>query len=142
MNCYLARSANSVRKKISVVKKSGARKLKLDSAYVDTSMYDEPEDRGVIEVPVDAETVVYIDDEGQAYEISIDELIDADTDNEISYVPDNEPDDDNSSDDDFDLKSSNTARKRRLVQERRMTYQRYLSLSRNSSMARYHGRVR
>ena len=116
--------------------------LKLDSAYIDTSMYDEPEDRGVIEVPADAETVVYIDDEGQAYEISIDELIDADTDNEIEYVPDD--DDKEEADDELDLKSNKITKKRRVGYRRtgRMAYQSYLSLAKNSFAKSHCGRVR
>lgn len=45
----------------------------------------EPEDRGTIEVPADSETVIYESPDGETYEISISDLIDADTDGEIEY---------------------------------------------------------
>lgn len=61
-----------------------------DSWSIDTSEWDEPEDSGVIEVPVDSETVIYQDDTGQYYKIEIDELIEYDDDKEITYVPKDE----------------------------------------------------
>lgn len=45
----------------------------------------EPEDRGIIEVPANAETVIYESPDGETYEISISDLIEADDDNEIEY---------------------------------------------------------
>lgn len=60
-------------------------KFMFDSWSMDTSEWDEPEDSGVIEVPVDSETVIYQDDTGQYYEIEIDELIEYDDDKEITY---------------------------------------------------------
>ena len=53
---------------------------------IDINLPKEPEDRGVIYVPMDAETVVYTDPDGQTYEVDINDLIDADTDNEITVV--------------------------------------------------------
>lgn len=46
----------------------------------------EPEDRGVIEAPANAETIIYESPDGQQYEISISDLIEADDDNEIKYT--------------------------------------------------------
>ena len=43
------------------------------------------EDRGVIEVPANAETVIYESPDGSTYEIPISDLIDADDDHEIEY---------------------------------------------------------
>ncbi len=45
----------------------------------------EPEDRGTIEVPADAETVIYESPDGETYEIPVSDLIDADVDGEIEY---------------------------------------------------------
>lgn len=42
-------------------------------------------DRGTIEVPIDNDTVIYQSEDGQYYEIDVDELIEADDDNEITY---------------------------------------------------------
>lgn len=43
------------------------------------------EDRGIIEVPADSETVIYESPDGDVYEIPVSDLIDADDDNEITY---------------------------------------------------------
>ena len=43
----------------------------------------EPEDRGVIEVPANAETIIYESPDGETYEIPISDLIDADDEGEI-----------------------------------------------------------
>ena len=53
---------------------------------IDINLPKEPEDRGVIYVPIDAETVIYTDPDGQSYEVDINDLIDADVDNEITVV--------------------------------------------------------
>ncbi len=45
----------------------------------------EPEDRGVIEAPANSETIIYEAPDGQTYEIPVDDLIEADDDNEIEY---------------------------------------------------------
>ncbi len=47
---------------------------------------EEPEDRGTIELPANAETVIYQAPDGQYYEISIDELKEADDEGEIEYT--------------------------------------------------------
>lgn len=44
-----------------------------------------PEDRGTIEVPANAETVIYESPDGQTYEIPVSDLIEADDDGEITY---------------------------------------------------------
>lgn len=47
---------------------------------------DDIDERGVIEVPADAEVVIYQDETGQYYEVSIDELKEYDGDDgEITY---------------------------------------------------------
>lgn len=47
---------------------------------------DDIDDRGVIEVPADAQTVIYQDEDGQYYEVNIDELKEYDGDDgEITY---------------------------------------------------------
>lgn len=70
--------------------------LKADKRLdIDISIPEEKEDRGTIYVPIDAETVIYTDTDGQSYEISIDELIEADVDNEITYTNTDFDDDDN-----------------------------------------------
>lgn len=46
----------------------------------------DPEDRGVIEAPANAETIIYESPDGQQYEISISDLIEADDDDEIKYT--------------------------------------------------------
>lgn len=64
------------------------------SNNIDWDAYDQlnndkqqdPEDRGVIEVPANAETIIYESPDGQQYEISISDLIEADDDNEIKYT--------------------------------------------------------
>ncbi len=61
-------------------------------------------DRGYIEVPADRETVIYQDDAGQAYEININDLIDYDDDNEITYTPND--------DNDYDARSAKTTARR------------------------------
>lgn len=59
---------------------------------IDWDVYDrinnqdnEKQDRGVIEVPANAETVIYESPDGETYEIPISDLIEADDDNEIEY---------------------------------------------------------
>lgn len=48
--------------------------------------YMASDDRGTITIPADNDTVIYKDDEGQYYEINIDELIEYDgDDHEITY---------------------------------------------------------
>lgn len=61
-------------------------------AKIDWDAYDslnntnyKPEDRGTIEVPANAETVIYESPDGETYEISISDLIEADDDGEIKY---------------------------------------------------------
>lgn len=44
-----------------------------------------PEDRGTIEVPANAETVIYESPDGQTYEIPVSDLIEADDEGEITY---------------------------------------------------------
>lgn len=64
------------------------------SNNIDWDAYDQlnndkqqsPEDRGVIEAPANAETIIYESPDGQQYEISISDLIEADDDNEIKYT--------------------------------------------------------
>lgn len=46
---------------------------------------EEPEDRGVIEAPANSETIIYESPDGETYEISISDLIDADDEGEIEY---------------------------------------------------------
>ena len=47
---------------------------------------DDIDDRGVIETSIDSETVIYQDEDGQYYEVSIDDLIEYDGDDgEITY---------------------------------------------------------
>lgn len=60
--------------------------------HMDWDLYDrlnnknpEPEYRGTIEVPANAETVIYESPEGELYEIPVSDLIEADDDNEIEY---------------------------------------------------------
>ena len=62
-------------------------------ASINWDLYDtinnqnkEPEDRGTIEVPANAETVIYESPDGETYEISISDLIEADDDNEIEHT--------------------------------------------------------
>lgn len=67
---------------------------------IDVNLPKESEkDRGVIYVPTDAKTVVYTDTDGQSYEVDINELIEADVDNEITVV-------DSPFDDGYDAKSA------------------------------------
>ena len=47
---------------------------------------NEPDSRGVIEAPANAETIIYESPEGDTYEIPISDLIEADDDNEITYT--------------------------------------------------------
>lgn len=64
------------------------------SNNIDWDAYDQlnnnkqqdPEDRGVIEAPANAETIIYESPDGQQYEISISDLIEADDDDEIKYT--------------------------------------------------------
>lgn len=64
------------------------------SNNIDWDAYDQlnndkqqsPEERGVIEAPANAETIIYESPDGQQYEISISDLIEADDDNEIKYT--------------------------------------------------------
>ena len=60
--------------------------------HIDWDTYDrintpdtEPEDRGVIEVPANAETIIYESPNGETYEIPLSDLIDADDEGEIKY---------------------------------------------------------
>lgn len=59
---------------------------------IDWDVYDrinnqdnDKQDRGVIEVPASSETIIYESPDGETYEISISDLIEADDDNEIEY---------------------------------------------------------
>ncbi|MBQ8473589.1 MAG: hypothetical protein IJ500_01875 [Alphaproteobacteria bacterium] len=89
--------------------------LKADKRLdIDISRPEEKEDRGTIYVPIDAETVIYTDTDGQSYEVSIDELIDADVDNEITYT-NTDFDDDN----DDDEQSAKTATNRSYLTKKR-----------------------
>ncbi len=64
------------------------------SNNIDWDLYDQlnnnkqqdSEDRGVIEAPANAETIIYESPDGQLYEISISDLIEADDDDEIKYT--------------------------------------------------------
>ena len=64
------------------------------SNNIDWDAYDQlnnnkqqdPEDRGGIEAPANAETIIYESPDGQQYEISISDLIEADDDDEIKYT--------------------------------------------------------
>ena len=69
--------------------------IKYNMDNIDWDAYDqlnnnnkqnEPEYRGVIEAPANAETIIYESPEGAKYEISISDLIEADDDNEIKYT--------------------------------------------------------
>ncbi len=61
-------------------------------ATIDWDAYDrlnntnyKPEDRGTIEVPANAETIIYESPDGQTYEIPVSDLIEADDEGEITY---------------------------------------------------------
>ncbi len=61
-------------------------------AKIDWDAYDslnntnyKPENRGTIEVPANAETVIYESPDGETYEIPVSDLIDADDEGEITY---------------------------------------------------------
>lgn len=104
--------------------------LKADKRLdIDISIPEEKEDRGTIYVPIDAETVIYTDTDGQSYEISIDELIEADVDNEITYT-NTDFDDDNNDDEQSAKTVTNTSylQKKRCLQQ---TYNHLIAKNQN-----------
>ena len=110
--------------------------LKADKRLdIDISIPEEKEDRGTIYVPIDAETVIYTDTDGQSYEISIDELIEADVDNEITYT-NTDFDDDNNDDEQSAKTVTNTSylQKKRCLQQ---TYNHLITRNQNSYKKHY-----
>ncbi|MBE6456678.1 MAG: hypothetical protein E7008_01920 [Alphaproteobacteria bacterium] len=72
-------------KKDSDTKKESDVKIDWDAYDRLNNINYKPEDRGTIEVPANAETIIYESPEGQTYEIPVSDLIDADDDGEITY---------------------------------------------------------
>lgn len=109
--------------------------LKADKRLdIDISIPEEKEDRGTIYVPIDTETVIYTDTDGQSYEISIDELIEADVDNEITYT-NTDFDDDNNDDE----QSAKTTTNKSYLTKRRRFQKTYNSIiARNQNLYKKH----
>lgn len=99
--------------------------------HVDWDLYDrlnnknpEPEYRGTIEVPANAETVIYESPEGNLYEIPISDLIEADDDHEIEYNSNDDETEDKTNDDENEYESKQYTKfaSRRRIKKKSMKY--------------------